>query len=127
MKTCRLLTKESGRLFAFEVENIYIPPAMAARLLTDVNGVTDVELRRVFSESSDIHVEFRYRGRSYIVWEPYGDSSRYWIGPKEDEIDGDDIASIEAAFKRYRPPVHRRLLGDVVTLRFLTRLFNRDR
>jgi len=127
MKTHPVLTKEGARLFAFEIENAYIAPATVARLLADVEGVTDVEPRRMFSASSDIHVEFKYQGRPYMVWESYGDSSRYWIGPKDEANDAGDITALEVAFKRYRPPLHRALLGDVLTLRFITRLLGRER
>jgi len=127
MKTHPVLTKEGGRSFAFEVENAYIAPATAARLLAGVDGVTDVAPRRMFSKSNDVHVEFKYRGQPYIVWEPYGDNSRYWIGPKDEANDVGDIGALEAVFKRYRPPLHRALLGDVLTLRFVTRFFGRER
>jgi hypothetical protein len=43
MKTHQLFTNEAASPFAFEVERIYLPPAMAVRLLADVDGVSDVE------------------------------------------------------------------------------------
>jgi hypothetical protein len=127
MKTYPILTKDRSRAFAFEVENIYISPATAAYLVTAVDGVANVELRKAFSKSSDVHVEFQYRGQPYVVWEPYGDSSRYWVGPKEETNDVGDITALEAVFRRYRPPLHRALLGDVLTLRFITRFLDRGR
>jgi hypothetical protein len=125
-----MFNKEGVRTPIFQVENVYIGPAAIVRLLTGIDGVSDIQLRQMFAKSSDIHVRFKYLGRSYIVWEPYGDNSRYWIGPA-DMVAGEkdvpqldspvDIASLEDAFKRYRPPLHRALLGDVVTLRFFKR------
>lgn len=112
MKTYPILAKDGGRAFAFEVENIYVSPAVAARIVTAVDGVADVAQRKAFSKSSDVHVEFKYRGQPYIVWEPYGDSSRYWVGPKEEANEVGDITALEAAFQRYRPPLHRALIGD---------------
>ena len=125
MKTHPVTTTDGSRAFAFEVENAYIAPAAAASLLAEVDGVTDVRVRRLLSKSSDIHVEFRYRGKPYIVWEPFGDHSRYWIGPKDEGSGVGEISKLEAAFERYRPPLHRVLFGDLVSLRFITRLFGR--
>jgi hypothetical protein len=127
MKTYPILTKDGSRTFAFEVENVYIAPAAAARLLAKVDGVTDVELRKIFSKSSDVHVEFKYLGQPYIIWEPYGDSSRYWVGPKDEVSDPGDIKALETAFQQYRPTLHRALLGDLLTLRFITRFLDRER
>jgi hypothetical protein len=127
MKTNPILTKDGSRSFAFEVENVYIASATAARLLAEVDGVTDVQPYKMSSKSSDVHIEFKYRGQPYIVWEPFGDNSRYWIGPKDEANDVGDITSLEAVFKRYRPPLHRMLVGDLLTLRFITRFFGRER
>lgn len=123
VKTYPILTKDGGRPYAFEIENVYISPRTAARLLAQVSGVSNVELRRMFSKSCDVHVGFSYLGQSYMVWEPFGDNSRYWIGPTAPENDTGAIEALEAAFKTYQPPIHRVLLGDVLTFRIFTRLF----
>ena len=83
MKTYPLIDEKKGdRPFAFEIENAYVGTGTIARLLAEVDGVTDVRARKLFRGSSEIHVEFKYLNHDYIVWEPYGDNSRYWIGPK---------------------------------------------
>lgn len=111
MKTHPVTTKDGMRSFAFEIDVACISPGKAARLLTEVDGVTDVRLRKMFSNSADVHIEFKYRGQPYQVWEPFGDNSRFWTGPRDAENDVGDITGLEAAFKRYRPPIHRVLLG----------------
>jgi len=121
MQTHPILTKDGTRLPAFEVENAYIGPATIARLLAQVQGVTDVQQRKMLAKSNDVHVNFKYRGQPWIVWEPYGDSSRYWIGPQDQAESEIDATEIEDAFKRHCPPFHRMLLGDMLTLRFITR------
>jgi hypothetical protein len=63
----------------------------------------------------------------YIVWEPYGDSIRHWIGPKDGVEAGGDSTAIEQTFKRYRPPLYRTIIGNVITLRFIARLVPRNR
>ena len=125
MKTYPILAKDGSRAIAFEVENIYISPAVAAHLVTAVDGVADVKQRKMFSKSSDVHVEFRYRGQPYMVWEPFGDNSMYWVGPKNGANVAGDIAVLEAAFKRYRPPLHRALIGKILAPRFMTLVFRR--
>lgn len=125
MNIYQILTKEGCRSFAFEVENVYIAPTTVAYLLAEVDGVSDVKPRKMFLNSSDLYVEFQYRGQPYIVWEPYGDSSRYWIGPKDEMNDVGDITAIEEVFKSYRPSFFRMLLGDILTFRFIIYFFQK--
>ena len=123
MRTYPIYTQEEDRLFAFEVENIYISPSMVANLLSQANGVTEIKVRKIFTKPSDIHVEFNYFGHPHIVFEPYGDSSRYWVGPRDIKEELVAITNIEDIFKRYHPPFYRSLLGDLLSLRFLTQFF----
>jgi hypothetical protein len=78
------------------------------------------------SRSPSVHIDFQYRGQLYFVRQAYEDSSRYWIGPKDDVDDRGDVTAIEAAFKCYRPPLHRVFLGDVLMLGAVTRLLKRN-
>jgi hypothetical protein len=82
MKTFPAASEPDGRLRAFEVENAYIGPSAVAQVLRGTEGVTDVEQRRLFSRDSEVHVKFKCQGHPCIVWEPYGDNSRFWIGPE---------------------------------------------
>jgi len=136
MKTYPLFKKNGIREPIFEIDKIYIAPAALFRLLVTVEGVTEVRPRKIFLKPSDIRVEFRYLQRPYIVWEPFGDNSRFWIGPADmvsgaqpvPQLDSpNDIFVLEDTFKRYRPPLHRAILGDVVTLRCLRKLVGLDR
>ena len=121
MKTVSLTFAPDGLVRAFEVENAYIGPSTVAQVLQRTEGVTDIELRRRFSSESEVHVRFKYQGCRCIVWEPYGDNSRYWIGPENMTVVEGNIAPVEKAFAKYQPPLHRAILGDVLTLRFLRR------
>ncbi|MBZ2208396.1 hypothetical protein [Massilia soli] len=118
MRTFPATSEPDGRLSAFEVENAYIGPSAVAQILRGTEGVTEVEQRRLFSRDSDVHVKFKYRGYPCIVWEPYGDNSRYWIGPASTGMFTEDMAPVEKAFAHYQPPLHRTLVGDILTLRF---------
>ncbi len=121
MKTFPAVSEPDGRLRAFEVENAYIGPSTVAQILRLTEGVTDVEQRRLFSRDSEVHVKFKYQGHPCIVWEPYGDSSRFWIGPENKDSFAGDMAPVERAFARYRPPLHRTLVGGLLTFRFVKR------
>ena len=113
MKTFPMTAKGSDRRIAFEIANVFISLAKITRLLEGIDGVTDVQQRRMFSESSDIHIEFKYRGQPYVVWEPFGDNSRYWIGPKHIADDVYEIDQVEDAFKSYRSTI-RRILDNIL-------------
>ena len=135
MKTYPIFRKDGIREPIFEIESIYIASGALVRLLAGVEGVTEVRLRKIFSKPRDIRVEFKYLGRSYIVWEPFGDNSRFWIGPADMVSGADpvpelgspsDILMLEDAFKRYSPPLHRAIFGDVLTLRCLRKLVGLD-
>ena len=113
------IADHDGTIFAVEIENIYVTPGRLARLLRDIDGVTSVQKRELFGASPDIHVRFAYRGRPFLVWEPYGDSSRYWIGPEDDEGDRIDIHPIEQALRCYQVPWLTKIFGDLISLKFL--------
>lgn len=112
--------KESQHgLIAFEIENAYVSPRQIGQLLATVTGIENVRVRRIFSRESDVHLRFEYQGVPFVVWEPYGDNSRYWIGP--DDVDGAVIDStpIKGVFDSYTSNTLRNTLGRLLTLSFL--------
>ena len=55
-----------------------------------------------------------------MVWEPWRDNSRYWIGPQRETADDvPDTTHLEMAFRRHQPPALRRLAGYLLSLGFL--------
>jgi hypothetical protein len=60
---------------------VYIRPGTIASLLKAIEGITDVRKEGFGGIPREIHVRFKYQGYDYVAWEPYGDNSRYWIGP----------------------------------------------
>lgn len=118
MKTYPFYSLVSGVKSAFEVENILISPRQAAVLLGKVSGVSNVRCRRLFGPDPEIHVTFDYMSLEYVVWEPYGDSSRFWIGPLAEEVEGIDISPIEKVFQEHSPSFVRRLMGYVFLVGF---------
>ena len=113
---------ESGSLRAFEVDNVYIGVGGIRKLLSEKDGVSDLRARKLFAGGDDeFRLGFNYFGRSFLVVEPFGDNSRYWIGP---ENDSDEEAvlkakSLENIFKNYEPPALIKILGDIVSLKFI--------
>jgi hypothetical protein len=67
-----------------------------------------------------VHVDFVYGGKAYVVWEPWGDSSRFWVGPREESDEPVDIQVLEQVFRSYRPPFSARVLGGLASLKFLS-------
>ncbi len=119
MKTFPILNQDGSKR-AFEVENLYIGVRTICEILQSDCEVVDLAPRRLFSSHSDIHIRFKYRGKDFIVWEPYGDSSRCWIGEESDAASSDLLSQIELKFIRYKPKIFRKIIGDILSLNFLT-------
>jgi hypothetical protein len=122
METYPIVDPKKGAYpFALEIENAYVSRRTVARLLGRLDGVADVVFGGRLESTNDVRVGFKYRNHEYIVLEPFGDNSRYWIGPKNSAEGVGDIGEVESAFRRYRPPLHRMLLGDILTFRVFKR------
>ena len=125
MKTYPDVDQRNGRQFAFEIENSYLGLRSIATVLSGVDGVANVEIRHPFARGwGENRARFKYQGRDFVVWEPHGDSSRYWIGPPREEDRG-DVTPIERAFQIYQPPLLARIVGDILTLRMFKRFLGR--
>lgn len=107
--------------FAFEIDHVYLSRRTIARLLEKIEGVTEVHMGGRFGSPDDVRIEFKCHGHDYVVMEPFGDNSRYWIGPgggKDDVAAAANIGRIRSAFEGYKPPLAVKLLGDLVSLNF---------
>ena len=72
-----------GRLLAFEINNLFISRRRTIHILKSIEGVEITYRRFPFArDSSDVFCKFLFDGQEYIAMEPWGDSSRYWIGPE---------------------------------------------
>lgn len=72
---------------------------------------------RLLGVWDEIYSWFQYRGRESVVWEPCGDSSRYWIDQQEGSRSV-DLSELEGVFRRCEPPQPRKVL-DLLTPRVL--------
>ena len=110
---------ETGRLFALEVDVVFCSVRDLIKVIATAEGVTDAKAgRRSFSEL-DVRATFRYQGDEFAVVEPFGDNSRYWIGPVSDDVKR-DVSPIERQLRSYVPSLFRRVLGGLITLNFRT-------
>ena len=108
---------KDNQIFAFELENVYISPKTIAGILQRTDGVREVRRNPILFHSNDVYINFTYKNKNYIVWEPFGDSSRYWIGPDSHSGGHEDISIIEKNFQSHKPPFLRRLIGDILTFK----------
>lgn len=109
---------ETGLMHAFEVKCLYISLAALAKVLSTVESVGNVQRAAGESRGEGARITFECGGKSYVVWEPYGDSSRYWIGPMDESEECSDaqFSAVENALSEYRTPFLRRVLADVASL-----------
>lgn len=94
------INNESGKLFAFEVGNVFLGRRGACRVVRSIPGVRIHRLPKGWPHSNeDIFCEFELGGQHFEIYEPFGDNSRYWVGPKSAK-DTEEILVIRAAFEQ---------------------------
>lgn len=108
----------NGNPFAFEIDNVYISLRKLARVLSSNERIRNITTRKLFEQNKENHIEFEYSGDSFVIWEAFGDNSRYWIGPKDTENKSDKIKDIETILRNYKPPILIKLLGDLLSLNY---------
>ena len=97
------LKDSQGRVFAFEVPNFVLGRSGAVAI---VRSIPRVRLIRGpvrwswFREES--FCEFKVDSRRFVIWEPFGDNSRYWVGP-EPPAWCEEVDVVRRAFLRARP------------------------
>lgn len=104
---------ETGRSFAVEVDMAYCSLRKLAKVIETIEGVTEAKICKPFSGHGDVRAQFRYQGYDFAIVEPFGDNSRYWIGPVS-ETSTVDVSPIEEQLKSYVPSLIRRLIGDFI-------------
>ena len=117
MKT-RLLKDVQGRLYAVEVDMGYVSVRTLARVIGATPGVSDVMVRSPFSRSGNVRASFRLHDADYVVMEPFGDSSEYWIGPAAEGGGAGDMDAGARNIEDFRPSRCRHMLGSLLNLDF---------
>jgi hypothetical protein len=94
----------SGSLLAFEVENLLIGGATIGRIVKAKLGATIIPNARFVFRNRDVRLGFEVDGVQFVVVEPFGDSSRYWIGPAADDVAPSPlIEGVYEAIAKYSP------------------------
>jgi hypothetical protein len=95
------LKDTDGRVFAFEIDNLWLDRASAAAV---VLSIPDARVRVLHASwwGPDEFCRFEVAGHEFTIWEPWGDNSRYWIGPDPPEY-SEHIGAVRAAFERHTP------------------------
>jgi hypothetical protein len=95
------LVDAEGRVFAFEVPNGLLSRRGLARVVGTIAGVRVLQAPRLFSWSQEeSFCEFEVDGQPFEAWEPFGDNSRYWIGPKPAQW-CTQVELVRAAFEQH--------------------------
>ncbi len=104
------LTDDSGAIYAFEVGNAFLSPREVARLVRASLGASITAGPQGYTSANDMRLRFHYAGTEFEVIEPFGDNSRYWIGPAGDKPTRvPEIDDLLEMFRVYRPSIMRRL------------------
>jgi hypothetical protein len=93
-----------GMLYAFEVPNTFLGRRGALRVIERVPGASVIRFRRLFQggwDNDEVFCEFVVGGFMFCALEPFGDNSRYWIGPASSKR-GPAIEAVRDEFERSR-------------------------
>jgi hypothetical protein len=73
---------DEGRVIAFEISSLLISRSGVCAVAETVPGALVIERPRPFTwTADDDFCQFEVDGQRFKAWEPFGDNSRYWIGP----------------------------------------------
>ena len=87
-----------GRVFAFEVENSRLGRRAVCKVLARIPGCRIVRRPKFLSWLRESEFcQFEVEGITFVVEEPFGDNSRYWIGPRPPRWVS-QIAAVRQAF-----------------------------
>lgn len=90
-------------LIAFEV-NASLGRRLATRVVAQIEGVRILRRPRLLARSrEEVFCEFELKGQLFNVWEPFGGSGRYWIGPSNGTRTP-ILQSVRQAFVDYKLP-----------------------
>src|SRR5436190_9705880 len=99
------LKDSEGRVYAFEVDNLLIGRRGVADIVATIPGAHVSKLHRSWW-GPDEFCEFEVAGTRFRAWEPFGDNSRYWIGPEPPHFT-EQTAVVRAAFASHTPKTLR--------------------
>jgi hypothetical protein len=95
------LNAKYERFCGFEVSNTLLSRGQACRIVQKIPGAALVRKSRLFRDTDEF-CEFTLAGETFVIEEPFGDNSRYWIrsnGPSQTS----SLLQIRAAFEKHNP------------------------
>ena len=108
------LHDEDGRVFAFEVNNAGLGRKGVCRVVETIPGAQIIRRPKFLSWfREEVFCEFSVGGKTFVAWEPFGDNSRYWIGPEPVEWLA-ETQSVRDAFDAHKESRIFRRIGFVV-------------
>jgi len=116
VRTYPIRSSETAPPFALEVDIALISPATLARLLSSLSAVTSIAKASPKSGSPDVRLTFEYQQVPFVVWEPFGDNSRYWIGPVDPQDGAKDVTAIISALEQHTPSPFRRAIAVALSI-----------
>jgi hypothetical protein len=76
------LSDPAGHVYAFEVSNGLLGRRRACAIAAQIPGARMLRRPRLLSWlREDVFCEFKLGGVRFEINEPFGDNSRYWVGP----------------------------------------------
>lgn len=115
MKVYEILD-EGNRLLAFEIDCSLISIHKMAELLRADRNITDIRKRQLFSREGELRLAFNIDSVPFVIAEPFGDNSRFWIGPLYN-LSADNellVKKVEKLFLDYQPSILRSMLGKIL-------------
>lgn len=90
-----------GRLLAFEVSNTWLSRRKCCIIISRIPGVEIVRKPKLLSffSGEEEFCEFKIGTHNFIVWEPFGDSNRYYIG-EANQASVDEIKILKEYFEQ---------------------------
>ncbi|NVK55289.1 MAG: hypothetical protein HWE26_06715 [Alteromonadaceae bacterium] len=77
------LHDQNGKFYAFEVNNGLFGRRAACKVARSIPGVKIIKKLSLFSLfGEEVFFKFELNGVRFNIWEPFNDSSRFWIGPE---------------------------------------------
>ena len=112
---------EDNTMVAFEVDSGYITIKQIKELFTKKTSAIGFSRKDRFARRKyDCHIFFKYKDKEFGVIEPFGDNSRYWIGPLEGIDESDiDVTELESSVRSYRPFWAQIIFAKIFTLDFV--------
>ena len=102
---------EQGEISSFEIDIWRAGPKALSSFIEVQMGAEITNRRKMFS-GDEIHFTFKYLEHEFVVWEPFGDNSRYTICASEDSNPAPEVlAKVHNEFLKFKPGISGVITG----------------